>query len=146
MTLAVPALGIERKLVTGVEGRAEFQMSAAPDLWSPENPVLYELSLSYGGEIVRDRVGFRTIRAEGGDILLNGEPVFLRGISIHEESPHGDGRAWSEEDAKILLGWAKELGCNFVRLAHYPHNENMVRMADEMGLMVWSVPRKRRVY
>jgi beta-glucuronidase len=38
----------------------------------------------------------------------------------------------------MLLGWAKELGCNFVRLAHYPHNENMVRLADEMGLMVWA--------
>lgn len=47
------------------------------------------------------------------------------------------GRAYSMEDAKMLLGWAKDLGCNFVRLAHYPHNENMVRLADELGILVW---------
>ena len=47
------------------------------------------------------------------------------------------GRAYSEEDARLLLGWAKELGCNFVRLAHYPHNEHMARVADELGLMLW---------
>jgi len=36
------------------------------------------------------------------------------------------------------LDWAKELGCNFVRLAHYPHNEKMIRMADHLGFLVWS--------
>ena len=64
-------------------------------------------------------------------------PVFLRGISLHEENPLRGGRAYSVEDARLLLGWAKELGCNFVRLAHYPHNEHMARVADELGLMVW---------
>ena len=85
-----------------------------------------------------DKVGLRTIATEGGQILLNGEPVVLRGVSIHEESPEGMGRAWSEEHARTLLGWAKDLGCNTVRLAHYTHNEHMVRMADELGLMVWA--------
>ena len=47
------------------------------------------------------------------------------------------GRAFSMEDAKVLLGWAKELGCNYVRLAHYPHNENMARLADSMGILLW---------
>ena len=71
--------------------------------------------------------------------MLNGKPVFLRGISIHEEVPTGAPyRAWSEDDARTLLSWARELGCNFVRLAHYPHNEAMLRMADLMGLMVWA--------
>jgi hypothetical protein len=65
----------------------------------------------------------------GPDILLNGKPIFLRGISIHEEAPLRGGRAFSEEDARTLLTWAKELGCNFVRLAHYPHNEHITRMA-----------------
>lgn len=136
--LGVPGLDIERELAFDENGRAEFNWPAQPDLWTPENPVLYDFSLSYAGEVVRDRVGFRTIAVQGNDILLNGRSVFLRGISIHEESPRGDGRAWSEADARTLLGWAKELGCNFVRLAHYPHNETMVRMADEMGLLVWS--------
>jgi beta-glucuronidase len=136
--LKLPGLGIDQELNPNGNGRAEFEIKASPDLWTPENPVLYDFSLSYRGSVVKDRVGFRTIGVDGDDILLNGEPVFLRGISLHEESPKGEGRAWSEEDARTLLGWARDLGCNFVRLAHYPHNETIVRMADEMGLMVWS--------
>ncbi len=89
-------------------------------------------------EILTDKIGFRTLKTDGADILVNGKPVFLRGICIHEENGIRGGRAYSKEDARMLLGWAKELGCNFVRLAHYPHNENMTRTADEMGIMVWS--------
>ena len=83
-------------------------------------------------------IGFRSIRTERADILLNGKPIFLRGISIHEQAPERPGRATSEADARKLLGWAQELGCNFVRLAHYPHNEHMLRVAEELGLLVWS--------
>ncbi len=75
---------------------------------------------------------------QGANILLNGKPIFLRGISMHEEAPFREGRAFSPEDAQTLLGWVKDLGCNFVRFAHYPHNENEIRLADRMGLMVWS--------
>ncbi len=62
----------------------------------------------------------------------------MKGISIHEEAPFRSGRICSEEEDLTLLNWAKELGCNYVRLAHYPHNEKMVRLAEKMGLMVWS--------
>ena len=114
-------------------------MKASPERWSPENPKLYEVRVETPTDTISDKVGFRTIETKGHDILLNGERVFLKGICIHEEKPSGKGgRAFSEEDARTTLGWAKELGCNFVRLAHYPHNENMVRMAEEMGIMVWS--------
>jgi len=72
-------------------------------------------------------------------LLLNGQPVFLRGVCVHEEFPlEGGGRVNNADKAKQLLLWAKELGCNFVRLAHYPHNEDMTRLADELGIMVWS--------
>ena len=87
---------------------------------------------------VEDRVGFRTVAVDGFDILLNGEPVFLRGISVHEEAPGRGGRGLTPAENRQLLQWAKELGCNYVRLAHYPHNEAMLRAADEMGLLVWS--------
>ena len=69
----------------------------------------------------------------GTDILLNGEPVFLRGICAHEEAPYRGGRAFSDDDARTQLRWIKELGGNFVRLAHYPHNETIVREADRQG-------------
>ena len=83
-------------------------------------------------------MGFRTIEVQGARILLNGKPIFLRGVSMHEEAPFREGRAFSAADAQTLLGWVKDLGCNFVRFAHYPHNENEIRLADRMGLLVWS--------
>ena len=107
-------------------------------LWSPENPKLYDVELKLGGTVLKDQIGFRTIETQGKKILLNGKPIFLRGISIHEEKTNGGGRANSTDDAKRLLSWAKELGCNFVRLAHYPHNEFMVREAEREGILVWS--------
>lgn len=107
-------------------------------LWSPDSPSLYEVIVSAGTEVLKDQIGFRTIETRGQDILLNGVPVFLKGICIHEEIPQRVARANGPEDAALLLGWAKELGCNYVRLAHYPHNEAMVKLADKLGLMVWS--------
>jgi beta-glucuronidase len=99
---------------------------------------LYRVVVSGENDSVADEIGFRTIEVQGTKILLNGKPIFLRGISMHEEAPFRGGRAFSAEDAQTLLGWAKELGCNFVRFAHYPHNENEIRLADRMGLLVWS--------
>ena len=136
--LVIPELGVDTDVALDEEGHGQFRVAAKPELWSPEHPKLYEVRLRYGDDEVTDRIGFRRIETRGEDILLNGKPVYLRGVSIHEEAPLRPGRAWSAEDARQTLTWAKELGCNFVRLAHYPHNEAMVRMADEMGLMVWS--------
>jgi beta-glucuronidase len=136
--LEIAELGVLAEAVADAQGRAEFD-AALPglSLWTPEHPRRYRVALSAAGDRVEEAVGFRTVETRGDDILLNGEPVFLRGISLHEENPLRGGRATSEEDARLLLGWAKELGCNFVRLAHYPHNEHMARVADELGLLLW---------
>ncbi len=138
VTIEIPEAGIKKTITTDANGRAEFRVPAKLTLWSPENPKLYDVRIASSSDTVRDQIGFRTIETQGTKILLNGKPVFLRGISIHEEAPFRGGRAFSEDDDRTLLTWAKELGCNYVRLAHYPHNENMTRLADRMGLMVWS--------
>jgi beta-glucuronidase len=138
VTLKIPELGIEKPLPLDSTGRAEFSIAKEPQLWTPESPRRYLVELEFNREKVTDRIGFRHVETRGEDILLNGRPIFLRGISIHEEAPDREGRAWSEADARQLLGWARDLGCNFVRLAHYPHNEQMLRVADELGLMVWA--------
>lgn len=138
LTIAISELKIKKHIVTDANGIAHFEVKAKPVLWTPESPKLYNVTVSKLDENIADAIGFRTITTKGKEILLNGKKVFLRGISIHEEAPFRQGRAWSIEDAKILLTWAKELGCNYVRLAHYPHNETMVREAEKMGLMVWS--------
>jgi beta-glucuronidase len=138
VTIRIPEVGFSKTFATNSRGRAEFSFNAGLTLWSPENPKLYTVEIASETDQIIERIGFRSIEVRGTDILLNGEPVFLRGISLHEEAPTRPGRAWSEDDARTLLSWAKELGCNFVRLAHYPHNDSMLRMADQMGLMVWA--------
>lgn len=138
VTLEIPEAGIRQSIPTDEHGRASFHFPAHLTPWSPENPKLYDVTISAGGDKITDHIGFRSIETRGAQILLNGKPIFLRGISIHEEAPFRGGRAFSPEDDRALLGWAKELGCNYVRLAHYPHHESMVREAERMGLLVWS--------
>ena len=138
ITLAIPEAAIHEDLITDAGGRANFHFPAKLELWSPEHPKLYDVVLTAGADTVHDQLGFRTIEVCDGKILLNGQPIFLRGIAMHEEAPFREGRAFSVEDAQTLLGWVKDLGCNFVRLAHYPHNENEMRLADRLGLLVWS--------
>ena len=139
--LSIPELKVKQTLTTDTSGIVNSQFSILNSkltLWSPENPKLYRVELTLDGETLVDSIGFRTIEARGRQILLNGKPIFLRGISIHEEKPNGGGRANSLQDACTLLDWAQELGCNYVRLAHYPHNEYMVREAERRGILVWS--------
>ncbi|WP_297761203.1 glycoside hydrolase family 2 protein [uncultured Muriicola sp.] len=136
--LRIPELSIDTTFITNKTGKANITLTSDKIVyWSLKDPKLYQLRFSSREDTLTDQIGFRTISTKDDDILLNGEPVFLKGISIHEESPIRGGRGNSVEDARQLLSWAKELGCNFVRLAHYPHNEHMVRLADEMGILVW---------
>ncbi|KAA6337275.1 Beta-glucuronidase, partial [termite gut metagenome] len=121
VTINIPELKIRKTITTQNEEKISFNVKAKPQLWSPESPKLYEVEIVKGDEVLKDRIGFRQIETQGKNILINGKKTFLRGISIHEEAPYRQGRVYSREEAKILLGWAKELGCNFVRLAHYPH-------------------------
>ncbi|MFI3299621.1 MAG: glycoside hydrolase family 2 TIM barrel-domain containing protein [Rikenellaceae bacterium] len=134
----IPELKIVREVTTDSDGYAEFTVKSKPELWSPENPKLYAVNVVAQSDRVSDEIGFRTITTQGTDILLNGKKIFCRGVSVHEETPYDSGRAYSVDHAETLLGWAKEMGCNFVRLAHYPHNEDMVKTAERMGLLVWS--------
>jgi len=139
--ISIPELKIEKEIQTAAGGKADFEIKNVSGTgvtikyWSPESPKLYDVLIQTAHQTLKDNIGFRTIETKGPDILLNGKSIYLRGISIHEEFKGK--RATSESDALALLSWAKELGCNYVRLAHYPHNEYMVRMADKMGLLVW---------
>ena len=138
VTVEIPELKIKKAFT--MEGDSlSFNFEASKvSLWSPENPKLYSVKVSCGKDAVSEKIGFRKIEVSGKKIILNGKQVFLRGISIHEEIPQGMRRAQSTKDANQLLGWAKELNCNMVRLAHYPHSEHMTRAADSLGLLVWS--------
>lgn len=86
---------------------------------------------------MKENIGFRNLSVKGTKIYLNDAPIFMKGISFHEEIAQRQGRAFSEQDAVALLSEAKELGANLVRLAHYPQNEYIVRLAEKMGIMLW---------
>ena len=134
----IPELKISTETKTDSTGKATFSIQSKNIVyWSPENPKLYNVEISCNNSRINDKIGFRTIETKGTDILLNGKSIFLRGICIHEENAQWGGRAYSEADAQMLLNSAKEMNCNYVRLAHYPHSETMIRKADEMGILVW---------
>lgn len=142
VTVRIPEANITEKRATDAAGRAAFAIHAAGlQLWSPDHPRLYRITLRAGSGANADRlnddIGFRTIEVRGTEILLNGNPIFLRGISIHGEAPIRGGRAVNDQDDQTLLRWAKEMGANFVRLPHYPQGARMLRQADRMGLLAW---------
>ena len=136
----IPELKLETSANVDENGVARFDWQLPElSLWSPENPKLYEVKISAAGDVATDTIGFRTITTQGKSLLLNGKPIFLRGMSVHEEyAAEGGGRVRGVEDARKLLSWAKSLNCNFLRLAHYPHNEHMVREAEKAGILLWS--------
>ena len=141
LTVSIPELKLSIPLLTDAKGCAQDTVKVPAkklSLWSPDNPKRYRVEIKHYMTSIADSIGFRTIETRDKQILLNGQPIFLKGISIHNEKPNGGGRANSVDDAHTLLSWAKELGCNFVRLAHYPHHEEMVREAEKMGILVWS--------
>ena len=137
--LSIPELNIRKSL--RINNNKEITKKIEVNdliLWTPDNPKLYKIIIKFNDEEIIDHIGFRTIEVSDKKILLNGNPIFLRGISIQDEKPNNDGEINTLKDVKILLSWVKELGCNFIRLVHYPHNEYMIREAEKEGILVWS--------
>ncbi|WP_042454144.1 beta-glucuronidase [Neobacillus dielmonensis] len=108
--------------------------------WSVDQPHLYQLLVELLQDTVqveeyRLKIGIRTIRLEDGNLLLNGEPVFLRGVGLHEDfAVLGKGMhpAVIVKDMN-LLQW---LGGNSLRTSHYPYSEEFLNYADENGILV----------
>lgn len=135
LTLRIPDLGIEVSLPV-VGGKVEAKIPAAPELWSPESPRLYRVEAEWCGDRISDQVGFREIVVAGRDILLNGKKIYLKGVCCHEESVQS-GRTLTPEELTENLLLARDMGCNYIRLTHYPHSEEIIRAADRFGLLVW---------
>ncbi|RKR84576.1 beta-glucuronidase [Mucilaginibacter gracilis] len=139
VTVSIPELKLTKQFTTTDSLiPLNFKLPAQVKLWSPLAPKLYRVIVSTSTDKTEDEIGFRTIEAFGKKLLLNGKPLFMSGICIHGEIPQDVRRAYSQQDAAQLLGQARQLGCNMVRLAHYPHDEKMTRLADSLGILVWS--------
>ncbi|MBN2600961.1 MAG: glycoside hydrolase family 88 protein, partial [Candidatus Marinimicrobia bacterium] len=136
---------IEKK-VKLERGSNELQLSFPtvinPDLWSPNSPNLYsvDVCLMEGKNIidsVSEKFGYRWFEfKEHGPFYLNGERLLLRGTHRHEEWA-GLGNALTNELHRKDVQMIKEMGANFVRLAHYPQDPEVYRACDEVGLLVW---------
>ena len=137
VTVRIPELDIEQSFAVE-KGVATLDLEAQPELWSPTNPKLYHVELAFEEDRLSDKIGFRSVEVKNREILLNGQSLFLRGISLHEEAIGAKGRASSYAQALELLKHVKDLNGNFIRLAHYTHNRHMLRAADELGLLVWA--------
>jgi hypothetical protein len=114
-----------------------------PSLWSPQEPNLYELKATLKTSDSDDRwtcrTGLREIRTQGREFLLNGERLVLNGVCRHDmwkDQGFTLTRAQQEQDMRMI----KMLGCNFVRLVHYPHDRRIVELSDELGLLVSEEP------
>ncbi|KAA6460310.1 beta-glucuronidase [Acidobacteria bacterium AB60] len=147
VTIDIPEAGARATAQTDADGNAPFRLNARQlTLWSPETPHLYKVNLSAGQDALTDEIGFRDVRVDRTRILLNGKPVFLQGVNLHAEAPVRGGRTNTDEDVATLFGYLKDLHANFVRLAHYPHDERMERAADRDGILVWSeIPNWQRI-
>jgi hypothetical protein len=133
-------------LVPGTALQVLDEVMALPDVrrWSPEGPVLYWLraTLERGSEVqdeVTARFGVRVVGVDERHFLLNGEPVFLAGVCRHDMWS-GQGYTLSKEQIAADLQESKELGANFVRLVHYPHDPRVLETCDELGLLVTEEP------
>lgn len=135
--IQIPEAGVDYACTPVADGIIPVSFPARLVRWTPEAPRLYKVIISTPTDTVTELIGFRNIEVKGTDILLNGRPILLKGVNFHEEAPARRARAGNETDALEMLTRAKELGCNFVRMAHYPHNEYEVRLAEKMGLMIW---------
>ena len=122
--------------VTFKDGKCSMTFQTEVPLWSPDDPALTTVSLSYGNDNVTERIGWRECKAVGNDICLNSRKVFLKGTCVHEDHPVL-GKCTTDEMIRDTIRTAKELHCNYIRLAHYPHSRRFSEIADEMGIMLW---------
>lgn len=107
-----------------------------PRVWSPDDPRLHTLTLALGEDRFTVRFGLRTVRVDGPRLLLNGAPLKLKGVCRHEAHPQF-GPALPDAQIVQDLQLLQQLGCNFVRGAHYPQDPRFLDLCDETGLLVF---------
>ncbi|MDP0496329.1 MAG: glycoside hydrolase family 2 TIM barrel-domain containing protein [Verrucomicrobiota bacterium JB024] len=113
-----------------------------PQTWSPDAPHLHQLDVLMRGENgkVVDRrsvrFGLRQVKAHGGKLWLNGEPLILKGVNRHEWHPNfGPCTPVAQMVSDVQL--MKDMGCNFVRGSHYAQDQRFLDVCDELGMLVW---------
>ena len=116
-------------------GEAIFHVEN-PVLWNAELPYLYELKFESKGEVISQKVGFRTVQiSDKYELLVNGVSVKLQGVNHHDTHPT-NGWTMSDEDILTDLRLMKKLNINCIRTSHYPPTPKFLDFCDEMGFYV----------
>jgi len=129
-------------LETDNNGHLDSKLPIKPHQWSLYDPYLYDITVelmdSDGNTVdaVRDSIGFRRISIKDTHVYLNDQRIFVKGVAVHEDHPER-GRTLTTEDRLKIIAHCKELGANTIRLAHYPHDPEMSRLADQYGVLLW---------
>jgi beta-glucuronidase len=106
-------------------------------LWSPDDPALHVVDVRVADDDWRERIGIRIVATDGRAITINDQPIRLLGVNRHDMHPdHGAGVPDDHRLADIEL--IRDLGANFLRGGHYPHDEGLLDLCDEFGICVWS--------
>ena len=136
--LIIDELNLQRSFTTNKNGEIDESIKFKNiDLWSPDNPKLYNVTVKIEGDEIVDQIGFREIKTKGKQIFLNGTPIKFKGISMHAEPIGEKGIAFSRAHFESLVTTSKELNINFIRAAHYPYTRHMAKVCDELGIMLW---------
>jgi beta-galactosidase len=133
ITLSVPELGIEQTWANPAEVAPITIEDVEP--WSAESPRLYEAHVSNAAESITLRVGFRTVKIRGDQLLVNGRRVVLHGVNRHETHPER-GRVFNEAHARADMAMMKKFNVNAIRTSHYPPHPRVLDIADELGFWV----------
>jgi beta-glucuronidase len=134
-TVEIAELGVKQEIAVG-GGRGGVTIDTKPALWSPGTPKLYDVAVTYEGDSVHDRIGFREIKTKGQEIFLNGKKIYLNGVCVHEDH-YQLGKTTTPEIIRATIRDLKELHGNYFRLAHYPHDARFAQIADEEGVLLW---------
>ena len=103
--------------------------------WSAETPNLYDLQISFDNQFIKKRIGFKRVEIKNSQVLINGKPIYIRGVDRHETDPftgHVVSKASMEKDIQLM----KQNNINAVRSAHYPNNNYWLDLCDTYGLYV----------
>ncbi len=118
-------------------GQSEFELNLKNfSLWQPDSPNLHTLTVDNGMDSMTVRFGIRQVWAEKGQIILNGKPIKLLGFCRHEAHPqYGPALPYQQVAADLQI--LRDMGCNFVRGAHYPQDKRFLTLCDELGFLVF---------
>lgn len=129
---------LENLLVVNESGEYKLPQITAANikLWNFNEGNLYDVRIALLDDDICEKIGFRKIEVKGDEVFLNGKPAFLKGVNRHELHPD-----WSfavpQNISKRDVSICKDLNCNFVRIAHYPHTHNFLDYLDREGITAW---------